>query len=857
MAKQDVNLQFSLIDGVTRSLTAIQQGVTGLGASIVKVNQAAELTGRAFNALGSVAGVLGSAVSGAASVEDALARISIRTQGTIEEQQALQAAIQAAVQGTRFSAEEAANALLLLVEDGASASEAIDALGSVLGYAQANAQSAAQATAGLGAVLDTFGEKPAVIGALADALQATAVAAGTSTQALQEGLAGVGVQAEQAGLTLNETIAALGVLATRGIEGGAAAKALNTALAALTNPASAAGKALADAGLEGKTFSETLAALSRDSTAAEAVLSTLGAKSRAALRLLLTEGGADLKAFAATINDSSGASEKAAETLNNTFNGALQRIQNQLGLLRDELLTPILQPIAQEVEALSGKLREFADSPQFDLLVQQFTKFATDGVKAIGDFIAKFDFAKALGSAQKFVADAGVAFDQFVTAVGIVADALIATRNVIVAAFEKLQPIIETVTELSRRLNTDLAPGLVTAQGRLNDVAEASDWAGVKIGGLSRSADDGKKRVSDLGRAAATAAPDLRKTGDAAAGVVKSVTDSVKALDAFGNALADIGKEVEKTYPAFDNSKEAMQRLAGGATEAAIGLERLRISTLAQAQSTLAQAGLENTATFRALTVEIGKAEERIRALTEAQQKAKASTDAQTESTQQATGALREYASASSQAERSSSQLADRNSQVRQSFGNIGAAASETAISLGTMSEEYVRQALAAAGASKSIKGYLDTLNRQFEAGIEQQRQVADRLAQQEKLNRGLDEEAQALDRLRQQYPAIAEGELKKLYDAQKRYTELLERQNRTKREGLDLDQQAANAANGAAGGLGQGPRSGGTQSNGGGTQQPVQSGGITQIFQIQGAWSQDNVNELAALLERRARLAR
>lgn len=850
MAKRDVKLQFSLVDGVTRSLTAIQQGVAGLGASIVKVNQAAELTGRVFGALGAVAGALGGAVSGAASVEDALARISIRTQGTIEEQEALQAAIQAAVQGTRFSAEEAANALLLLVEDGASASEAIDALGSVLGYAQANAQSAAQATAGLGAVLDTFGEKPAVIGALADALQATAVAAGTSTQALQEGLAGVGVQAEQAGLTLNETIAALGVLATRGIEGGAAAKALNTALAALTNPASTAGKALADAGLEGKTFSETLAALSRDSTAAEAVLSTLGAKPRAALRLLLNEGGADLKAFAATINDSAGASEKAAETLNTTFNGALARIQNQLGLLRNELLTPILQPIAQEVEALSGKLRQFADSPQFDLLVQQFTKFATDGVKAIGNFIAKFDFAEALGAAQKFVAEAGVALDQFVKALKIVADAVIATRDGIDSAFKSLKPAIDVLIGAS--------PGLITVKGRIEDIGSASDWAGVKIGGLSRSADDGKKRVSDLGRAAATAAPDLRKTGDAAAGVAKSVTDSVKALDAFGNALADIGKEIEKTYPAFDDSKEAMQRLAGGATEAAIGLERLRVATLAAAQSTLAQAGLENTATFRALTIEIGKAEERIRALTNAQQKAKASTDAQTESTREATGALREYASASSQAERSGGQLADSNSEVRESFGNIGAAASSAEISLGNINEQFARQALEAAGAAGTIRGYLRTLNQFTEESARQQRAVEQRTEAQRRMTASMSEEEQILQRLQQQYPAVARDALKPLADAELALAKARERKNAATQTGLDLETKAAAAANKTAGGLNFGGGGSGTQSNGGGAQQTTQAGAsIINNFNISGVVTDDIARELAERVARFQRLSR
>ena len=65
MAKQDVELQFRLIDGVTKSLTQIQKGVTGLGASIISVNQAAELTGKVFQGIGRAADAFGGAITGA------------------------------------------------------------------------------------------------------------------------------------------------------------------------------------------------------------------------------------------------------------------------------------------------------------------------------------------------------------------------------------------------------------------------------------------------------------------------------------------------------------------------------------------------------------------------------------------------------------------------------------------------------------------------------------------------------------------------------------------------------------------------------------------------------------------------
>lgn len=857
MAQTDTKIRVSLIDGVTRSLTEIQRGVTGLGASIAKVNQAAELTGRAFGVLGSALGSITGAVESVGGLEDAMVRVATQTRATADEQKVLSEAIRKALTDTRFGADEAGAALLTLAKDGQNATESAQNLGTVLAYAQANAQGATQAAQGLGDVLDSFGAPAEQIGALADALTATAQAAGTSTETLQQGLAGVGLEAQAAGLSLNDTLAILGQLAKNGLEGSAAAASLNKALTSLSNPSASLSAVFDELNLTGKSVSEILTALQGDSAAAEKVLSELGDRPRRALRLLVQEGGGDIAKFAAAIEASAGSSQKAAEALNNTFLGSLQRIQNQLTLLKNDVLAPILKPLADEFDSFANQLREFSQSEAFAKLVEDIRLFASEGIKAVGDFVRDFDFAKALESAQNFVADTKVEFDGFVESLTIVSDTIIATRDGIAAVFETLRPVIDTVTELSRRLDTDLAPGLVTAKGRLNGVAEAADWAGVRIGGLGRSADDGKKRVRDLGDASQSAATGIGKIGQASADTAPKVTQSVAALDAFGNALTDIRLEVEKTYPQYDNSKEALVRLAGGATEAAIGLERLQIATLASAQAELVRAGQENTATFRALTLEIGKAEERIRQLQKQLQDAGDETDKMGDSADKAGQQLQNLADNTDDLADSTQRLTNSNSQVRESFGNIGEAASSVAVDMGNLSEEYIRQSLAAAGASKSIRGYIDTLNRQMEAGIEQQRQVADRLAQQERLNRSLDEEAQALDRLRQQYPAIAEGELKKLYDAQKRYTELLERQNKTKREGLDLDQQtAANAAN-AAGGLGTSPRTPSPAPSPTGTQPAPSSAAGSITVNVSGFVTQDALDEVVNRIRRAGLLAR
>jgi len=43
---RDETIKLSLIDGVTKSLTAIQKGVGGVGAELAKLNQVAELAGK-------------------------------------------------------------------------------------------------------------------------------------------------------------------------------------------------------------------------------------------------------------------------------------------------------------------------------------------------------------------------------------------------------------------------------------------------------------------------------------------------------------------------------------------------------------------------------------------------------------------------------------------------------------------------------------------------------------------------------------------------------------------------------------------------------------------------------------------
>ena len=85
MAKEDIALRLSLIDGVSRSIADIRKNVNDLGASIVKVNAAAELTGKAFDAIKTAGGFLADQVTSVGNFEQSLAALQAVTGASAEE----------------------------------------------------------------------------------------------------------------------------------------------------------------------------------------------------------------------------------------------------------------------------------------------------------------------------------------------------------------------------------------------------------------------------------------------------------------------------------------------------------------------------------------------------------------------------------------------------------------------------------------------------------------------------------------------------------------------------------------------------------------------------------------------------
>jgi TP901 family phage tail tape measure protein len=121
---------------------------------------------------------------------------------------------------------------------------------------------------------------------------------------------------------------------------------------------------------------------------------------------------------------------------------------------------------------------------------------------------------------------------------------------------------------------------------------------------------------------------------------------------------------------------------------------------------------------------------------------------------------------------------------------DLDASAQSVTISLGKMSEQFARAAMDAAGSAKSARDYLNTWNGYVEAYAQQEEIFNNRLEVANRTIQMLDEEEQALGRLRREMGAIADDELRKLLEAERRAQELRAKATEETKERADAERE-------------------------------------------------------------------
>lgn len=272
-------------------------------------------------------------------------------------------------QDTSFSANEAASAMLELAKAGLDTKTIMGGgVAGTLTLAAAGGTDLATAATIASNALNTFNLSGREMDDVAAALAGGANASTASVESLGQALQQVGPGATNAGLSLQETVAALAAFDQAGIKGSDAGTSLKTMLTRLVPSTAAASNKLRELGLDFtnadgsfKSLTEIAAQLTQgmsklsDEQRVAALNTIFGSDAARAATVLFREGAGGIREYIKASSDNAAAQEAAAARLGGT-EGALERLSGAVETAKLRLGQELAPAIIAGSDALDDKL---------------------------------------------------------------------------------------------------------------------------------------------------------------------------------------------------------------------------------------------------------------------------------------------------------------------------------------------------------------------------------------------------------------------------------------------------------------------------------------------------------------------
>ena len=343
------------ISGVGKQMLGVTTAVVGLGTAAVTVTADFE--------------------TAMSKVKSLISSSSTDLEGDMER---LEAAAREAGSTTVFSATEAAEAMSYMGLAGWSAEEMIEGLDGVLNLAAASEMDLATASDIVTDYLSAFGLTAADSGTLVDKMAYAMSNSNTSTEQLGEAYKNCAATATQLGYGLDETTAALMVMADAGIKGGEAGTALSSIMTRLGNNTSGCTDMLAEYGIEVYDAQGNVSSLSdilsgmqgiwadlTDEEKANLAYTVAGKTAQSELMTVLGESTGSFQAYQEGLANCNGTAENMAEIMQDNLSGQLTILKSQLQELAisfGEILMPTIKDIVSWIQNLVDKFNGMDDS---------------------------------------------------------------------------------------------------------------------------------------------------------------------------------------------------------------------------------------------------------------------------------------------------------------------------------------------------------------------------------------------------------------------------------------------------------------------------------------------------------------
>lgn len=425
--------------------SGIEKGLSKIGGLAVKGLSVA--TGAITGTATALGGVSIAAIKAGSDFESQMSRVQAISGATGSEFNKLkEQAIQLGAD-TAFSSSQAAEGMENLAAAGFTTSEIMDAMPGLLDLAAASGEDLASSSDIAASTLRGFGLEAADAAHVADVLAANANKTNSSVADTGEAMKYVAPLARAAGLSMEETAAAIGIMANAGIQGSQAGTTLRGAISRLSKPTKQMSECMADLGIsfyDSEGNMKSLAEQTRMMEEATAgmtdeqrnnVLVTLyGQEALSGMLALMNEGDGALLELTHAYETCDGSAKAAAETMQDNLAGAMDQLGGSaetLGIVFYESVSESLKETAKSATDSINNITEAfrngglddaieAAGDEFANLAVEAASHAPDMVDTAVDFIESF--VDGIGKNKKKLV--GAAVDMAKTLGGGLADLL-------------------------------------------------------------------------------------------------------------------------------------------------------------------------------------------------------------------------------------------------------------------------------------------------------------------------------------------------------------------------------------------------------------------------------------------------
>lgn len=353
---------------------------TGIGSAISKIGSLASkglkvatvaITGTAA-ALG---GVAAAAIKVGSDFESQMSRVKAISGATGEEFEQLKEQAMQLGADTSFSASQAAEGMENLAAAGFTTSEIMNAMPGLLNLAAASGEDLASSSDIAASTLRGFGLAASDAAHVADVLAANANRTNSSVADTGEAMKYIAPLARAAGLSLEETAAAIGIMANAGVNGSQAGTSLRGALSRLSKPTKDMSEAMDELGIsfydsngKMKSLTEQVGMLRQategmtDEQKNNYLVTLYGQEALSGMLALINEGEGSLGELTNAYKNCDGAAQKAAETMQDNLSGALEQLGGSAQTLGLAFYNSVADNLKNAAKTATESINNITDS---------------------------------------------------------------------------------------------------------------------------------------------------------------------------------------------------------------------------------------------------------------------------------------------------------------------------------------------------------------------------------------------------------------------------------------------------------------------------------------------------------------